>query len=235
MNITVFGASGGIGGHVIALAAQRGHHVRAVYRAAPAAAPRPGRGPHRTGRLRPCLRPPGGQGRRRGGLRGRAELHHPPQPAHRHDLTARPAPAAGPDPRHRDPRLRPPGPADLRQHRQHGTRRCRHGPGAPAAVPLLPHRRRPQPRPRRPGPHRDGGQNSPPAAWTGTRRAPSSSPTARSPGNVRASDRVTVKPISRADVAWHILTLAEDPDPGPLRTPVITTGPGSKNGTAGTD
>ena len=41
--------------------------------------------------------------------------------------------------------------------------------------------------------------------------------------NVRASDRVTVKPISRADVAWHILTLAEDPDPGPLRTPVITT------------
>jgi hypothetical protein len=53
--------------------------------------------------------------------------------------------------------------------------------------------------------------------------------------NVRASDRVTIKPISRADVAWHILTLAEDPHPGPLRTPVITTGPGRKNGTAGTD
>jgi uncharacterized protein YbjT (DUF2867 family) len=35
MNITVFGASGGIGGHVIALAAQRGHHVRAVYRTPP--------------------------------------------------------------------------------------------------------------------------------------------------------------------------------------------------------
>ena len=50
--------------------------------------------------------------------------------------------------------------------------------------------------------------------------------------NVRASDRVTVKPISRADVAWHIITLAEDPDPGPLRAPVITTGPGRKNGTA---
>jgi len=43
--------------------------------------------------------------------------------------------------------------------------------------------------------------------------------------NVHASDRVTVKPVSRANVAWHILTLAEDPDPGPLRTPVITTGP----------
>jgi hypothetical protein len=53
--------------------------------------------------------------------------------------------------------------------------------------------------------------------------------------NVRASDRGTVKPISRADVAWHILTLAEDPDPGPLRTPVITAGPGRKNGTARTN
>jgi uncharacterized protein YbjT (DUF2867 family) len=39
VNITVFGASDGIGGHVVALAAQRGHHVRAVYRQAPAAPP----------------------------------------------------------------------------------------------------------------------------------------------------------------------------------------------------
>jgi hypothetical protein len=53
--------------------------------------------------------------------------------------------------------------------------------------------------------------------------------------NVRASDRVTVKPVSRADVAWHILTLAEHPDPGPLRTPVITTGPGRRNRAAGND
>ncbi len=42
--------------------------------------------------------------------------------------------------------------------------------------------------------------------------------------NVRASDRVTVKAISRADVSWYILDLAENPDPGPQRTPVITTG-----------
>ena len=41
MNITVFGASGGIGGHVVALAAQHGHDVRAVYRATPPA-PLPG-------------------------------------------------------------------------------------------------------------------------------------------------------------------------------------------------
>ena len=43
-------------------------------------------------------------------------------------------------------------------------------------------------------------------------------------GHVQASDRVTIKSISRADVAWQILALAEDPDPRPQRTPVITTG-----------
>ena len=32
MNITVFGASGGVGTHVVSLAAQSGHQVRAVYR-----------------------------------------------------------------------------------------------------------------------------------------------------------------------------------------------------------
>jgi len=42
-------------------------------------------------------------------------------------------------------------------------------------------------------------------------------------GHVRASDRFTMKTISRADVAWHILALAEDPEPGQLRTPVIFT------------
>jgi len=42
--------------------------------------------------------------------------------------------------------------------------------------------------------------------------------------HVQARDRVTVKPISRADVAWHILTLAEDPAHHTLRTPVVTTG-----------
>jgi uncharacterized protein YbjT (DUF2867 family) len=48
-------------------------------------------------------------------------------------------------------------------------------------------------------------------------------------GRVQASDRVTVKSISRADVAWHILTLAEDPAPHLPRTPVITTGAGGKS------
>ncbi|HEX3490956.1 MAG TPA: NAD(P)H-binding protein [Streptosporangiaceae bacterium] len=43
-------------------------------------------------------------------------------------------------------------------------------------------------------------------------------------GKVAASARLRMKGISRADVAWHILALAEDPAPGPLRTPVIVTG-----------
>lgn len=41
--------------------------------------------------------------------------------------------------------------------------------------------------------------------------------------NVRADQRFTMKTVSRADVAWHIVMLAEDPAPGPLHTPVITT------------
>jgi len=39
MKITVFGASGGIGTHVVDLATQRGHQVRAVYRATPQTPP----------------------------------------------------------------------------------------------------------------------------------------------------------------------------------------------------
>ena len=41
--------------------------------------------------------------------------------------------------------------------------------------------------------------------------------------NVQASDRFAMKPISRADVAWHILALTEDRVPRQQRTPVITT------------
>ena len=39
MKITVFGASGGIGQRFIQLATERGHSIRAVYRAAPTVPP----------------------------------------------------------------------------------------------------------------------------------------------------------------------------------------------------
>jgi uncharacterized protein YbjT (DUF2867 family) len=41
-------------------------------------------------------------------------------------------------------------------------------------------------------------------------------------GQVQASDRFALKAISRADVAWYILALAEDPHPRGSRTPIIT-------------
>jgi uncharacterized protein YbjT (DUF2867 family) len=52
--------------------------------------------------------------------------------------------------------------------------------------------------------------------------------------HVQASDRFRMKTISRADVAWHILALAEDPVPGHQRTPVITTGASRQSRPAGT-
>lgn len=39
--------------------------------------------------------------------------------------------------------------------------------------------------------------------------------------HVQASDRFALKPISRSDVAWYLLTLAEDPTPRQLRTPIL--------------
>ena len=38
---------------------------------------------------------------------------------------------------------------------------------------------------------------------------------------VLASDGFAMKPLSRADVAWYTLTLAEDPRPKPQRTPIL--------------
>jgi uncharacterized protein YbjT (DUF2867 family) len=39
--------------------------------------------------------------------------------------------------------------------------------------------------------------------------------------HIQASDRFALKPISRADVAWYLLTLAEDPSPQQTRTPIL--------------
>jgi len=44
---------------------------------------------------------------------------------------------------------------------------------------------------------------------------------------VHASDRFALKPISRADVAWYLLTLAEDPTPRQQRTPILAPGQGN--------
>jgi nucleoside-diphosphate-sugar epimerase len=235
VNITVFGASGGIGGHVVALAVQRGHHVRAVYRQAPAAPPAgaetviapdvfdPGFafpavkdadavvsavGPNFTTRHNP-----------------RTAMTSPPD---LHQRLARTLVTAIRDcaPRARlicvstasmGPADAVMGPAPRLLFRFFRT----------VAVPNL----------GRVGQDLTAMEAELAASgldWHAVRPVKlTDGPLTR---DVRARDRVTVKPVSRADVAWHILTLAEDPDPGPRRTPVITTGPGHgpKNGTAGT-
>jgi uncharacterized protein YbjT (DUF2867 family) len=44
---------------------------------------------------------------------------------------------------------------------------------------------------------------------------------------VQSGDRVAIKTISRADVAWYMLTLAEDTQPRQQRTPILVSAPGS--------
>ena len=48
-------------------------------------------------------------------------------------------------------------------------------------------------------------------------------------GHVQASDRFAMKSVSRADVAWQVLALAEDPAPGRQRTLTVTTGASGKS------
>jgi hypothetical protein len=53
-------------------------------------------------------------------------------------------------------------------------------------------------------------------------------------GHVLASDRFALKSISRADVAWYMLTLAEDPKPRLQRAPILVSAQGSPARRSGT-
>ena len=229
MNITVFGASGGIGSHVAALAAERGHHVRAVYRATPGS-------------------PPPGQ----------AEILVAPdifaaavaaEAVRDADVVVS---AVGPNfaTRHnaRTPMTSPP---DLHQRlaRTLATALRDAAPRArlicvstasmgPADAVMAPGPRLlfrflrtvAVPNLGRVGEDMRAMEDELAASgldWYALR--PVKLTDGPLTGSVRASDRVRMKSISRADVAWQILALAEDPAPGPERTPVITTGPGRKS------
>jgi nucleoside-diphosphate-sugar epimerase len=229
MNVTVFGASGGIGAHVVTLAAQHGHRVRAVYRTAP-----------RT--------PPPGQ----------AEIVIAPDIFDRAFATeaVRGASvvvsAVGPNfaTRH-NPRTAMTSPPDLHQRLARTLITALKTSGAPArliavstasmgpaddvmgagprllfrffrtvAVPNL----------GRVGEDLLAMEDELAASgldWYALR--PVKLTDGPLTGNVRASDQFSMKTVSRADVAWHILALAEDPAPSPHRTPVITTGTGHKS------
>lgn len=229
MNITVFGASGGIGTHLVSLAAQRGHQVRAIYRIAP---PNPSAVPAETLISADILDP----GFAAKAIRGA-------------DVVVT---AIGPNfaTRH-NPRTTMTSPPDLHQRLARNLIAAMSDCAAPArliavstasmgpadnimgSVPRLLFRFLRTvaiPNLGRVGQDLQAMEEELVASgldWYALR------PVKLTDGplttNVQASQRFAMKAISRADVAWHILALAEDPTPGQSRTPVITSGPGRKS------
>jgi uncharacterized protein YbjT (DUF2867 family) len=225
MNVTVFGASGGIGRHVVTLAAQRGHHVRAVYRTAPGE-PLPSQA---EAVVTPDIFDPGFAAEAVAGAdvvvaavgpnfttrhNPRTALTSPPDLHQRlaRTLIAAVRAAAAPA-RLITVSTASMGPAD---DRMGAAPRLLFGFFRTVVVPNL----------GRVGQDLRAMEAELAASgldWYALR--PVKLTDGPLTGNVRAGERFTMKPVSRADVAWHILTLAEDPDPAPPRTPVITTAP----------
>src|SRR5215472_11215911 len=229
MQLTVFGASGGVGAHVVALAAQRGHRVRAIYRATPQPPP-----PQRAEVL---LAP---------------DIFDPAVAARAIRDADVVVTAIGPNfaTRH-NPRTAMTSPPDLHQRLARTLIAAMKESAAPArlitvstasmgpadntmgigprllfrffrtvAVPNLGHV----------GQDLRAMEDELAASgldWYALR--PVKLTDGPLTGHVQASDRVTVKSISRADVAWYILNLAEDPARRAQRTPVIITGAGRKS------
>jgi len=234
MNITVFGASGGVGAHVVALAAKRGHQVRAIYRTTPPNPP-----PAQAEILiSPDIFDPAFAAR---AIRGARVV----------------VTAAGPNfaTRH-NPRTTMTSPPDLHQQlartlitamkdaaataRLIAVSTASMGPadnlmGAGPRLLFRFFRTAVAPNLGRVGQDLRAMEAELAASgldWYAVRPVKlTDGPLTR---HVRASDRFAMKSVSRADVAWHILALAEDPAPGPQRTPVITTLASRKARPAGT-
>ena len=228
MNITVFGASGGTGAHAVALAAERGHQVRAIYRTTPQNPP-PGQAEILIG---PDIFDPAFAAE---AIRGADVV-----------ITA-----VGPNfaTRH-NPRTAMTSPPDLHQRLARTLIAAMKDPAAPArliavstasmgpadnlmgAGPRLLFRffrTVVAPNLGRVGKDLRAMEEELAASgldWYALRPVKlTDGPLTR---NVQASDRFTMKSISRADAAWHILNLAEDTASGRSRTPVITTGASRK-------
>ncbi len=227
MQLTVFGASGGVGTHVVALAAQRGHQVRAVYRTTPQPPP-----PQRAEvLLAPDIFVPAIVA---SAIRGA-------------DVVVT---AVGPNfaTRH-NPRTTMTSPPDLHQRLARTLIAAMKESAAPARLITVstasmgPADRAMGIGPRllfrffrtvvvpnlgRVGQDLQAMETELAASgldWYALR--PVKLTDGPLTGHVQVSDRATIKSISRADVAWHILTLAEDPASHLRRTPVVTTGAGS--------
>jgi uncharacterized protein YbjT (DUF2867 family) len=222
MNITVFGASGGIGAHVVSLAAQRGHRVRAVYRTTPQPPP-PGQAEILIG---PDIFDTAFAAKAVGGADVVVSAVGP-NFATRHN--ARSAMTSPPDLHRRLARTliaaisESANPARLIAVSTASMGPADHVMGAGPRLLFRLMRTVVVPNLGRVGQDLRGMEDELGASgldWYALR------PVKLSDGpltmNVRASDRFVMKPISRADVAWHIVTLAEDPAPGGPRTPVVT-------------
>ena len=227
MHLTIFGASGGIGTHVVALATQRGHQVRAIYRATPQTPP--------PGRAEVLLA---------------ADIFDPAFAATAIRGADVVVAAVGPNfaTRH-NARTTMTSPPDLHQRLARTLITAMSQSAAPARLITVSTASM--------GPADDvmgagprllfrffrtvlvpnlGHVGQDLRAMEGELAASGLDWYALRPvkltdgpltGHVQASGRVTIQSISRADVAWHILTLAEDPAPGPQRTPVVTPGRGA--------
>jgi uncharacterized protein YbjT (DUF2867 family) len=223
MNITVFGASGGIGAHVVDLATQRGHQVRAVYRATPQTPPA------RQAEIlvSPDIFDPGFAAQ---AIRGA-------------DVVVT---ALGPDfAKRHNPRTTMISPPDLHQRLARTLIAALSDSGAPARLisvstgsmgpadaamgagqRLLFRFFRTVVTPNLGRVGRDLQAMETELAATGLdwyALRPIKLTDGPLTGHVQASARFAMKTISRADVAWYILNLAEDPRPGQQRTPIITT------------
>jgi uncharacterized protein YbjT (DUF2867 family) len=229
MKITVFGASGGIGTHVVDLAAQRGHTIRAVYRATPQI-------------------PPAGQAE----ILVSEDIFDPgfaAQAIRGADVVVT---TLGPHfaSRH-NPRTAMLSPPDLHQRLARTLIAAMKDPGAPGRLisvstgSMGPGDTAMGPAPRllfrflrtvitpnlgRVGKDLQAMEKELAATtldWYALRpiKLTNGPPT----GHVHASARFTMKTISRADVAWYILSLAEDPRHGLLRTPIITSAGAGKS------
>jgi uncharacterized protein YbjT (DUF2867 family) len=233
MKITVFGASGGIGTHVVALAAQRAHQVRAIYRAAPQT-------------------PPPSQAEVLVG----ADIFDPAFAVTAISGADVVVSTVGPNfaTRH-NPRTTMTSPPDLHHNLARTLIAAMKDPAAPARLITVStasmgpadnvmgagqrllfrfFRTVLVPNLGRVGQDLRAMEDELAASgldWYALR--PVKLTDGPLTGHVQASDRVTLKSISRADVAWHILTLAEDTVTHPLRTPVITADVDSKSRPAG--
>jgi len=227
MKITIFGASGGVGTHVVDLAAQRGHQVRAVYRATPQI-------------------PPAGQ----------AEILVSPdifdsrfaaQAIRGADVVVT---ALGPDfAKRHNPRTTMISPPDLHQRLACTLIAVMKDPGAPGRLISVStgsmgpgdatmtagqrllfrfFRTVVTPNLGRVGKDLQAMENELIATeldWYALR--PIKLTDGPLTGHVQASAHFAMRTISRADVAWYILNLAENPHPRQHRTPIITTAKGT--------